>query len=162
MADEEEIVVEIEKDEPVVERTATEQSDPVAELKAQHEALKAETEKAQAAQETERQRANQEAQRRAAAERDAETARGEVAESRLGTVEQGLAAAQTASEAAVAEYEAALEAGDWKKASAAQVKLADARFDLKRLAEAKADLETTKTAPAERQEQPRQAPSRPG
>ena len=161
MADEE-ILVEIEKETPEGETPKTEAADPVADLKAQVEALDADAKREREEKERERTRAETERQGRMRAEQERDAGRTEVAESRLGTVEQGINAAQTASDAAQAEYETALESGDWKKASAAQIKIADARAHLVRLNEAKSDLEVEKTAPrVQRTEPTRTVPSDP-
>ena len=143
MADDE-IVVEIEKEEP--DKKPGEQTTDVADaLKAQLTELQAETAREKAGRVAAEQRATTEAQARQAAQTEVAETRTEITETRLGTVEQGLSAAQAASDAAKSEYKAAMEAGDWGKAAEAQEKLADARSTLGRLAEAKADLEVQKT-----------------
>ena len=149
MADDE-IVVEIEKEEP--EKKTGEQTTDVADaLKAQLTELQAETAREKAGREAAERRATNEAQARHAAQTEVESTRTEIAETRLGTVEQGIAAAQTSSDAAKSEYKAAMEAGDWTKAAEAQERLADARSTLGRLTEAKADLEIQKATPQRQQ-----------
>jgi hypothetical protein len=141
-----EIVVEIEKEEP--EKKPDEKTTDVADaLKAQLTELQAETAREKEARQAAERRAATESQGRQAAQAEVETTRTEIAETRLGTVEQGIAAAQTSSDAAKSEYKAAMEAGDWAKAAEAQERLADARATLGRLTEAKADLEVQKTQP---------------
>jgi hypothetical protein len=155
MADDE-IVVEIEKEEP--EKKPGEQTtEPVAALQQQLNDLQAETQREKDARIAADRRAANEAQARQAAQAEVQETRTEIAETRLGTVEQGIAAAQTSSDAAKSEYKAAMEAGDWTKAAEAQEKLADSRATLGRLAEAKADLEIQKTQP-QRQQQRTEAP----
>jgi hypothetical protein len=145
MADDE-IVVEIEKEEP--EKKPDEKATDVADaLKAQLTELQAETAREKEARQAAERRAATESQGRQAAQAEVETTRTEIAETRLGTVEQGIAAAQTSSDAAKSEYKAAMEAGDWAKAAEAQERLADARATLGRLTEAKADLEVQKAQP---------------
>ena len=149
MADDE-IVVEIEKEKP--EPQSGEQTTDVADaLKAQLTELQAETAREKAGREAAERRASTEAQARQVAQTEVESTRTEITETRLGTVEQGLSAAQSASDAAKSEYKAAMEAGDWNKAAEAQEKLADARATLGRLTEAKADLEVQKTQPQRQQ-----------
>lgn len=115
--------------------------DPIAELKAQHEeSLARERQRAGAAE----QRAASEAQARNAAEQERDAVRSEAADTQLTALERALAAADTASQAAQSEYTAALEAGDWKKAGEAQVKLADARAEAHSLKRDKADFELRK------------------
>lgn len=157
MADDE-IVVEIEKEEP--EKKPDDKTTDVADaLKAQLTELQAETAREKEARQAAERRAATESQGRQAAQAEVETTRTEIAETRLGTVEQGIAAAQTSSDAAKSEYKAAMEAGDWAKAAEAQERLADARATLGRLTEAKADLEVQKTQPQRRQQT--EAPQQP-
>jgi hypothetical protein len=145
MADDE-IVVEIEKEEP--EKKAGEQTTDVADaLKAQLTELQAETAREKAGREAAERRATSEAQARHAAQTEVESTRTEIAETRLGTVEQGIAAATTEADAAQAEYTSAMEAGDWKKAGEAQRKIARAESTKVRLEEAKSDLEVQKAQP---------------
>lgn len=157
MADDAEIVVEIEKDDGAVaaKTETTTAADPLADLKAQHAELEADRERERQGREAAQRQAESERQARLAAEQERDAGRTEITETRLGTVEQGLSAAQTASDAAKAEYKTAMEAGDWDKAAEAQVKIADARADLKRLLEAKSDLEAQKSSSP-----PLSAPSR--
>src|ERR1700722_18725394 len=114
MADDE-IVVEIEKEEP--EKKPGEQTtEPVAALQQQLNDLQAETQREKDARIAAERRASNEAQARQAAQTEVQETRTEIAETRLGTVEQGIAAATTEADAAQSEYTAAMEAGDWKKA----------------------------------------------
>jgi hypothetical protein len=149
MADDE-IVVEIEKEEP--EKKAGEQTtEPVAALQQQLTELQAETARERQDKDAANRRAADAERGRVAALSEVESTRTEITETRLGTVEQGLSAAQAASDAAKTEYKAAMESGDWNKAAEAQEKLADARATLGRLTEAKADLEVQKTTPRSQQ-----------
>lgn len=143
MADDE-IVVEIEKEEP--DKKTGEQTTDVADaLKAQLTELQAETQREKDARIAAERRATSESQRAAAAQTEVESTRTEITETRLGTVEQGIAAATTEADAAQSEYTAAMEAGDWKKAGEAQRKMSKAEATKVRLEEAKADLEVQKT-----------------
>ncbi len=162
MADDE-IVVEIDKEVPVEtpEQKAksekaekAEKNDPVADLKAQYEELQAKEERERKGREESDRRADSERQARTAAEAESQTLRGEVADTRLATVEEGIKNAQTQAESAQAEYVAAQEAGDWKKAGEAQRKISRAEATLVRLDEAKSDLEARKTEAPQRQQQP--------
>ncbi len=154
MADDE-LVVEIEQDKLETKETVvkTETADPVADLQAQLEEIKANSAaelsrtRAQAQRETAVER-----QARLAAEEKTRAAETEITETRLSTVESGLSAAQTEVAAAKAEYISAQEAGDWKRAADAQERLAEAKARAVRLDEAKADLEVAKALP-----QPRKA-----
>lgn len=152
MADDE-IVVEIEKEEP--EKKPDEKTTDVADaLKAQLTELQAETAREKEARQAAERRAATETQARQAAQTEVETTRTEMAETRLGTVEQGIAAATTEADAAQAEYTAAMEAGDWKKAGEAQRKISRAEATKVRLEEAKSELETRKPEPQRRVETP--------
>lgn len=152
MADTDDIVVEIEKDDAAKTAGATEvethAADPVADLKAQYEELQASEEAARQAREAADRRAAAADIARQAAEREVESSRTEITETRISTVEQGLAAAQTEAGAAKAEYIAAQEAGDWKRAADAQERIAAAQARIVRLDEAKSDLEIAKAQPA--------------
>ena len=147
MADDE-IVVEIEEEKaPVVETVKTTTADPIADLKAQHEELLADREREKQALAAANARAAAETQRATAAEREVETARTEITETRIGTVDAGISDAKTQADAAQADYTAAMEAGDWKRAGEAQRKMSRAEATLTRLEEAKTDLEVEKAAP---------------
>ena len=149
MADED-IVVEIESEpKPAGTETVTlKEDDPLlVELREQKKVLEADAERERQTRQAAEQRAQREQEARVAAEQKVETVQKEVADSRLGTVEQGLAAAQTEAEAAQAEYVSAQEAGDWKRASDAQRKMARAEARIVRLDEAKSDLEAAAKAP---------------
>jgi|SRR6516164_6334731 hypothetical protein len=128
MADEEEGVT-VEVDEPKPEGNAG--ADPVVELQKQYEELQAQQKTDEANRKAAEERARAADSARQQAEAAAHTARAEVADTRIGAIEQGLQNAQAASDAAENEYTAAMEAGDWKKAAGAQRRLADARTDLK-------------------------------
>lgn len=158
MADDD-IVVEIEGEQAPAagEQKTTPVADPVADLKAQYEELQAETAREKQARETAQRQAAQAGQQAQAARGELETARTEITETRLGTVEQGIAVADTEATAAQAEYETALETGNWKKASEAQRKIARAEATKVRLEEAKSDLEVQKAQPT-RAEQRIEAP----
>jgi hypothetical protein len=154
--DDNEIVVEIEKEE--LDKKPGEQTTDVADaLKAQLTELQAEKQREKDARIAAERRATNEAQGRQAAQAEVESTRTEITETRLGTVEQGIAAATTEADAAQSEYTAAMEAGDWKKAGEAQRKISRAEATKVRLEEAKADLEVQKTQP-QRQPQRTEAP----
>ena len=157
MAEDEDIVVKVDQDKPAGESVVP--ADPVAELKAQYEELEGERERERTEREAAQRREDSERAGRIAAEHALDAGRTEIADSRLATIEQGMSAAQTASDAAKAEIASAQEAGDWKRVADAHEKLADARADLKMLAQGKSDLEAGKAEP--RREQRRQAPTDP-
>lgn len=165
MADEEDIAVVIEpeadgekteqkRDEQVVVK----QAEPVDDLAAQFEALKAQEARTQQAREAAEREASRLREDAARARHDANTARGEAIDSQFSTVESGLAAAQEAADAAEREYKTAFEAGDGAAAAAAQRKIARAEASIARLSEARADLEARKPKAerVERREEPRQ------
>lgn len=143
MADED-IVVALEAD--ATAKSGEQIKDPVADLKAQYDELQAQKDAETAGRVAAEQRAEQERRTRVAAENEAKASRTEITETRLSTVEQGLAAAKTESDAAKAAYSAAMEAGNWAAAADAQERLAAAQARLVRLDEAKADLEVTKSS----------------
>jgi hypothetical protein len=98
--------------------------------------------------------------------RERDTAREEVTDRELDSINTGIAAAQTEAEAASGEYKAAFDEGNGAKMAAAQRKIARAEAKAVRLDEAKADLEARKATKAEsrgeqRQEQARQASADP-
>ena len=159
MAEDEDIVVKIDQETPAEGERVAPEADPVAELKAQYQELEGERERERTEREAAQRREESERSARIAAEHALDAGRTEIADSRLATIEQGIAAAQTSSEAAKAEIATAQEAGDWKRVADAHEKLADARADLKMLAQGKSDLEAGKAEP--RQEQRRQAPADP-
>ncbi len=156
MADEE-IVVEIEEVKPVegeAADTVVAEKDPIADLQAQYKEMEA----AKAAEQTQREaaerRAESERQARVSAEKVADTARTEVTETRLGTVEQGLEHAQNEAASAEAAYAQAMEAGNFAEAAKQQRIMARAEATTLRLSESKADLEAEKATPkTERREQ---------
>src|ERR1700721_3436380 len=86
--------------------------DPIAELKAQYDAIQVEKDSERNRADAERRNAAAERQRAEAAERELETTRTEVVESRQATIDSGISQAQTASDAAEAEIAAAMEGGD--------------------------------------------------
>lgn len=164
MADEA-ITVEIEKETPApdagvkVVETKTENAAPeneaLKDLQSQFDTLKADSEREKADKAAALQRAHEAeaAWKRAEQERDA--TRTEVTESRLDTVEQGIAAAKSEADAAEAAWVDAQEKGDWKRAASEQRKMASAEARKVQLETAKADLEIAKTqAPQRRTEQP--------
>lgn len=145
MADDE-VVVEIEADEkPVAENSVA--TDPIADLKAQHDELVAEDKRKDQAIADANARAVVERQRAAAAEQERDATRSEITETRIGTVESGINAAKTEADAAQADYTAAMEAGDWKRAGDAQRRMSKAEATLSRLDEAKTNLEIEKATP---------------
>ena len=131
----------------------------VEDLKAQAEEMKREREADRAARSEAERRANAERQRAEAAEREAAAARAEAAESNADTITSGLAAAQAEQSSAEADYAAAMEAGDFKAAAKAQSRVAVAAAKIVRLDEAKADVETRKTAREEPRKRPVEAPA---
>ena len=136
-------------------------TDPVADLKAQYEELEADKRQRQQREQELLAQAQREAQGRVAAEQERDAARQDVADTRLGAIDQGLASAQAASDAGEAEYAAAYEAGDGKRMAKAQVAIADARHDLKRFTEAKADIEVQRAAPQRTEARREAAPADP-
>jgi hypothetical protein len=158
MADEPEIEVQIEDNPPPTSQVevppekaaAAPKTDPVAELKAQVETAQAERERErQGRQEADRQ-AQADRAARAAAERDAETVRSEISETRLSSVDAGIAAANAEIAAAENDSISAQEAGDWKRNTEAVKRLARAEATRMRLEEAKSDLESQRTSLEER------------
>jgi hypothetical protein len=146
MADEEQIVVSVEGDQPGGD-VVVHQDDAVAELKRQYEALEADNKKRQEREEAANRRA---AEERAAADRarqDAAAARAEVSSSQTSAFDAGIAAANASAAQAKADYAAALEKGDFSAAADAQERMAEAVADRKRLNEAKADLDARKSSP---------------
>ena len=152
MAEDEDIVVKV--DQEAGGEKVVPEADPVAELKAQYEALEGEREREKTEREAAQRREDNERAGRIAAEQALDAGRTEIADSRLATIEQGIAAAQTASDAAKAEIAAAQEAGDWKRVADAHEKLADARVDLRRFAEGKSDIEAGKAEPRRGERRP--------
>lgn len=147
MADEE-IVINVD-DEIEHEEGATgasDKNDAVEDLKSQflsvQEQAKADRERAEAAERRAAQ-ALQEANRARESER---TARSEITESQMDTVLSGIAAAQAEAETAQRDFEAAAEAGDFRKQGEAQRRIARAEAKLQRLDEAKADVEVRRTS----------------
>jgi len=165
MADEE-ITVEIEKAPPpsttdgaAAVAVTTAATDPVADLKAQIEHIEAESAREREAKLHAQRQAQTEQQARIAAEQERDATRGEIVDTRASAIEQGISAAETATAAGEAEYAAAMEAGDWKRAAKAQTAIADARADFKRFTEAKNDIEVQRQAP--QRTETRQTPSAP-
>ncbi len=155
MADEPEIEVQVEDKPPPatqvevpVEKAAPEpKTDPVAELKAQLEATKAERERERQGREDADRRAQAERTARTQAERDSETARGEVSDSRLQSIESGIAAANAEITAGEAAAIAAAEQGDWKRLAEENRRVARAEARVLRLEEGKSDLESQRPVP---------------
>jgi hypothetical protein len=143
--------------EPVVER-AEPAGDAVDALKSQFDDLRKTAAQREADLNRERMRASSAEQDAQRARAEAAAARTEVTDSRLNVIEQGLASAQTAAEAAEAEYISAQEAGDWKRAAAAQRKLARAEAESVEYSRAKVELETAKTEQPQRQAPAEHAP----
>jgi hypothetical protein len=144
------IVVEIEKETPAEDvKVATEaaKTDPVADLKAQYDELQEQKKREADGRQAAERRASEEASRRAAAEQEVQTTRGEMAETRLTSVTDGIEAAKSEADGANNEYVAALEQGDWKKAGDAQRRMARAEAKILHLDNAKAALETEQAAP---------------
>jgi hypothetical protein len=147
MTDEEDIVVNIESEPTTLPADGTPSDPAVADLKTQFEDIQRREREAQDARAASDRRAADAVRAAEAARKEVETARTEVADSQLDTVTTGIAAAQAEAEAAEREYSAAFEAGDGKAMATAQRKMARAESKLGRLDEAKADLETRKSAP---------------
>jgi hypothetical protein len=140
MADEE-LVISIDGEDEAIEKTEAGSTDAVEDLKSQLATLEAQTkqerERAQAAE----RRAADETQRANRATEEIKTARTEITDRELDTVVSGIAAATAEAEAAQKDFEAAAEAGDFKKQGDAQRRIARAEAKLGRLDEAKADIE---------------------
>lgn len=167
---EEDLVIDIPADEVVGHVATTEaekpdrktEADPGAEdLRQQLETLTA----AQKSADEARRRAEDDArsQRQAAddARKDAEKARAEVAGSQAESIDSGIAAAQSAAEAASRTLQDAYEKGDFGAVAKAQREISRAEAQLVRLEDAKADMEARRTAEPEvkpRQETQRAAP----
>lgn len=130
--------------------------DPIADLKAQHETLQAERDRERRRADAAQLETQTERNARIAAEQERDTVRTEAADTQLSAVDQALAAAKTAADAAEAEYATAMEAGDWKRASAAQRKLSEASADAANLKRDKADLELRKAQPERQRSEARQ------
>lgn len=164
MVDESEIEVQIEDNPPPttqvevpVEKAAAEpKADPVAELKAQVETAQAERERERQGREEADRRAQTERAARTAAERDRETARSEVSESRMSSIEAGIAAADSEIASAKREAKAAFEAGDWDRATEANDRATEQRVIRQRLVEGKSDLESQRTSSEERSQRSQQ------
>lgn len=153
MADDE-IVVELDKETPIttdaakaVEQKTAPADAAIEDLKQQHETLKADAERERSDRIAAQQRADAERQARVAAEQQLGAAKTEITDSRLGTVEQGIAAAKNEADAAEAAWADAQEKGDWKRAAAEQRKMANAEARMVQLESAKADLEIQKAQP---------------
>lgn len=131
--------------------------DPADVLKAQFEELQKVSAADKARAEAAERRAADEARAAAAARKDATEARTVAADSQLGNVESGLAAAQAEASSAEGELAALMEKGDFAGAAKAQRRLANAEAKIVRLDEAKADLEAAKSAPARSEPEARRA-----
>lgn len=158
MADDDELVVQIAGDDASTGNGAGTEA-AVAEVDAQFKQLQADVaraneEKAQLA----RRAADAEtAAQQAARERD--TVAKELTSTRASTVDDGIASATQAIDAAKKEIKTAGEAGDYGAQADAYDRLADARSRLNRLNEAKADLDVQRAEPVRgRVEAPRQEP----
>ena len=141
------------KTEPKVEAKVEPKAedDAIADLRRQHEELLA----------RERNRAAAAEQRAQQSEQEVQTARTEIAETRLDTITAGIEASQAEGDAAAQEHQAALEAGDFAKATAAQRKIAKAEARIVRLEEAKSDIEAQKAAKPVIQKQEQRQPEIP-
>ena len=160
MADEEEIVVSVEGDEPG-EQTIVHQDDAVAELKRQYKALEADNKRRQEREEAANRRAAEAASEVTRAREEVRIVRSEITDSRLDTIVSGIAAAQAKADAAQRDYEAADEAGDVKKKAEAQRRMARAEAEAFRLEEAKGDLEARKATPRTEETAPARAAADP-
>jgi hypothetical protein len=169
MADDDQIVIEIAPDDDATAKTEPDRGadgkfvarEPKDELAAQFAELQAKSQRDVDALAAERRRREAAEQAALRASEEATTARGEVIESHVSSVESRLTAAQAEADAAEREYAAAFEAGDGVKMGAAQRKIARAEALIGRLDEAKADLETRKVkAPIEADQRRTEAPRR--
>lgn len=104
-----------------------------------------------------RAREQAEASRRQAAEAQVADAGRNALDANIAMVASEIEAAKGASKDARAEYQKALEKGDYAAASDAQEKLADSRYNMLRLQERKAEIEQAKTRPAPQQQDPVEA-----
>jgi hypothetical protein len=147
MADENEIIVNVEGEEGGSDDVIIADNDAVAELKRQHEALKADVEKRDADLAVER-AARFAADQRAADARAREAAlHTRVTESQGDAIASGIDAAQAEASQAEADYAALMERGDFAGAAKAQRRMAAAEARILRFDEAKSDLEARKSAP---------------
>lgn len=135
-------------------KPATDEADPIADLKGQFETLKG------TLSQTTHRLAGAE-QQLAVKDQEIAQVRGQVAESQLDTVVSGIAAAEAEAASAEAAFIAAAEAGDFTAQAKAQRKISAAETRIQRLTEAKADLEDAKPAKTtqrtEARPEPRQA-----
>ncbi len=156
MADEpEEITVKVEDEQKSsTDATTTQTPDPVAELKAQYDELQEQQRQEQQARQAAEMRAGQAQSAQREAEEAARTARTEATDTRLTSIEQAIESAKNAADSATSEYTAALEAGDWKKASEAQRKLARAEAQGVQYEQNKTAWEQHKAQPAPQRAQP--------
>lgn len=155
----EEILVEIEAPAPPPPIPGTEADKPdaaVEDLRQQLETITArEAEQKTAREQAERRARESEAE--AVRLRESETkARGETVDSQLDAVANAENAAKAESDTAENEYAAAMEAGDYKKAGAAQRRMSNAEARLIALGQSKADLEAAKRAPPRAEPKPQQ------
>lgn len=144
-----EVVVKLEPDAAAAPEVVvkTEVKDPaVNDLVNQYKELEAESEKRRVAKEDAEKRASAAVQDAAAARQEAATARTAATSSQLDTITTALSSAQAEVESAKKEFRAASEAGDFDAQATAMERMTDAKARVLRYDEAKADLETRKTA----------------
>lgn len=146
MADEEEIVVKVEGDQPGGDDVVVHQDDAVAELKKQYEALEADNKRRQEREAEALRRAGDADRRAQEARRAADDAVARASASETNSIDAGIAAAQAEASQAEADYAAAMEKGDFAAAAKAQRRIASAEAKAVRLDEAKSDLEARKSA----------------
>jgi hypothetical protein len=140
---EDEIVV---LDEP---KATGDESDPVAELQRQFEALKKDNEKTKAAEVAANQRALAERASADVARQEAANARAAVIDNEFVAIDASITAAKAEADAATRDYSAAAEAGDWAKQADAQRRIARAEARLVQMETTKSEVELRKGAPSE-------------
>lgn len=128
--------------------------DPADDLAAQYKELEARQRSDEQRATAAEQRARDAEQKANEATRQVQGARVEIVDSRLDTILSGISAAETEANSAVAEYQRAMEAGDFAGSAKAQRKMAAAEARKIRLDEAKADLEVSKQVETQRAAQP--------
>lgn len=139
--------------------TETKPNEGFEDLKKQFAALTKSEDDARKAQAVAEHRVSQWEQEVVNARHEAARAKGQVADSEYAVVVNSLAAAEQASEAAVKEFQAALEVGDFKRAGEAQIKIADARAKVLTFSDGKEAIEF-RAVQARQEPQRQEAPRR--
>ncbi len=160
MADEDdEVLVKVEDEPPPAKKG--DGDDAVAALKSQYDTLQRKAEEDRSAREAAERRAQDSLREADAARKEAAAARAETSVSQADTVDAGIAAAEAAIANAEAEDVKASEEGNYAAAAKARTKAAMAAADLRRLNEAKEDIEARKIerteAPQRQSEDPVEA-----